>query len=144
MRHGNRMRVMRKFLAAAALFAAAGFAQDRPAHILIAYYSQTGNTEKLAGAIGKGAASVKGAEIAPAACRRGRRHRATCTIYCRRHFASNQSNRSAVAICCNTRSQALGLLALQTQFSRASRVCRSGHRSVLSHPSATAKVVFPE
>jgi NAD(P)H dehydrogenase (quinone) len=58
------MRVMRKFLAAAALFAAAGFAQDRPAHILIAYYSQTGNTEKLAGAIGKGAASVKGAEIA--------------------------------------------------------------------------------
>ena len=55
---------MRKFLAAAALFAAAGFAQDRPAHILIAYYSQTGNTEKLAGAIGKGAAGVKGAEIA--------------------------------------------------------------------------------
>src|SRR5215467_2019046 len=39
-------------------------AQERPVHVLVAYYSQTGNTEKLAVAIGKGAASVKGVEVA--------------------------------------------------------------------------------
>jgi NAD(P)H dehydrogenase (quinone) len=39
-------------------------AQERPVHILVAYYSQTGNTEKLAVAIGKGAAAVKGVEVA--------------------------------------------------------------------------------
>ena len=32
--------------------------------VLVAYYSQTGNTEKLAAAIAKGAASVKGVEVA--------------------------------------------------------------------------------
>jgi NAD(P)H dehydrogenase (quinone) len=39
-------------------------AQERPARVLVAYYSQTGNTEKIAVAIGKGAASVKGVEVA--------------------------------------------------------------------------------
>jgi len=46
------------------LVAVAAMAQDRPVHVLVAYYSQTGNTEKLAVAIGKGAASVKGVEVA--------------------------------------------------------------------------------
>jgi NAD(P)H dehydrogenase (quinone) len=39
-------------------------AQERPVKVLVAYYSQTGNTEKMAVAIGKGAAAVKGVEIA--------------------------------------------------------------------------------
>jgi len=39
-------------------------AQERPIKVLVAYYSATGNTEKMAGAIGKGAASVKGVEVA--------------------------------------------------------------------------------
>jgi NAD(P)H dehydrogenase (quinone) len=39
-------------------------AQQRPVHVLVAYYSQTGNTEKLAVAIGKGAGAVKGVEVA--------------------------------------------------------------------------------
>jgi NAD(P)H dehydrogenase (quinone) len=39
-------------------------AQQRPVRVLVAYYSQTGNTEKLAVAIGKGAAAVKGVEVA--------------------------------------------------------------------------------
>jgi NAD(P)H dehydrogenase (quinone) len=39
-------------------------AQDRPVRLLVAYYSQTGNTEKMAVAVGKGAASVKGVEVA--------------------------------------------------------------------------------
>ena len=37
-------------------------AQERPVRVLVAYYSQTGNTEKLAAAIGKGAAGVTGVE----------------------------------------------------------------------------------
>ena len=51
-------------LAAGLLFVAAAFAQDRPVHILVAYYSESGHTEKLAQAIGKGAASVKGVQVA--------------------------------------------------------------------------------
>jgi NAD(P)H dehydrogenase (quinone) len=45
------------------LVAVTAMAQQRPIHVLVAYYSQTGNTEKLAVAIGKGAASVKGVEV---------------------------------------------------------------------------------
>jgi NAD(P)H dehydrogenase (quinone) len=49
------------------LFAAiAAFAQPQPqppARILVAYYSETGYTEKLAQSIGKGAASVAGVEV---------------------------------------------------------------------------------
>jgi NAD(P)H dehydrogenase (quinone) len=37
--------------------------QERPARILIAYHSQTGNTEKIAVAVGKGAGSVSGASV---------------------------------------------------------------------------------
>jgi NAD(P)H dehydrogenase (quinone) len=59
MKHGSR----RAALVLLALgFAAAG--QERPARVLVAYYSQTGNTEKIAVAIGKGAAAVKGVEVA--------------------------------------------------------------------------------
>src|ERR1035437_4866290 len=42
-------------------FAAAGAAS--PVRILIAYHSRTGNTEKMAGAVREGAASVAGVEI---------------------------------------------------------------------------------
>lgn len=45
------------------LFAATAFAQPPPVRILIAYHSQTGNTEKLAQAVRKGAASVEGVEV---------------------------------------------------------------------------------
>jgi NAD(P)H dehydrogenase (quinone) len=38
-------------------------AQQPPVRILISYYSETGNTEKVAQAIGKGAASVPGVEV---------------------------------------------------------------------------------
>ncbi len=40
----------------------AALAQQPPARILIAYHSETGNTEKMAQAIGKGAVSVAGVE----------------------------------------------------------------------------------
>jgi NAD(P)H dehydrogenase (quinone) len=58
------MRVVR--IATLLLFALAAWApaQERPVRVLVSYYSQTGNTEKLAIAIGKGAASVKGVEAA--------------------------------------------------------------------------------
>src|SRR5437764_1024497 len=55
---------MRMIIFAAAALAVAAMAQERPVHVLVAYYSQTGNTEKLAMAIGKGAAGVKGVEVA--------------------------------------------------------------------------------
>src|SRR5579872_5728091 len=44
------------------LLAATAWAQQPPVRILIAYYSETGNTEKLAQAIFKGAAAVEGVE----------------------------------------------------------------------------------
>jgi|SRR5215471_2011055 len=44
--------------------AIAAMAQPRPVRVLVAYYSQTGNTEKLAVAIGNGAASLKGVAVA--------------------------------------------------------------------------------
>ena len=47
-------------LAASAVLA---YAQPAPVRILVAYYSETGNTEKLAQAIGKGAAAVEGVEV---------------------------------------------------------------------------------
>src|ERR1041385_640501 len=50
--------------AAMVAIACAAVAQERPVRVLVAYYSQTGNTEKLAAAIAKGAASVKGVEVA--------------------------------------------------------------------------------
>lgn len=46
------------------LFAATALAQPPPVRILIAYHSETGNTEKLAQAVRKGAASVDGVEVA--------------------------------------------------------------------------------
>src|SRR5271157_5514365 len=45
------------------VFAATALAQPPPVRILIAYHSQTGNTEKMAQAIRKGAASVEGVEV---------------------------------------------------------------------------------
>ena len=45
------------------LLASAAFAQQPPARILVSYYSATGNTEKLAQAVQKGAASVAGVEV---------------------------------------------------------------------------------
>lgn len=45
------------------LFAAAALAQPPPVRILIAYHSETGNTEKMAQAIRKGAASVEGVQV---------------------------------------------------------------------------------
>ena len=45
------------------LFAATALAQPPPVRILIAYHSQTGNTEKMAQAIQKGVASVEGVEV---------------------------------------------------------------------------------
>jgi NAD(P)H dehydrogenase (quinone) len=45
------------------LLAAAAFAQQPTARILIAYHSETGNTEKIAQAIRKGAAAVTGTEV---------------------------------------------------------------------------------
>ena len=45
------------------LAAMTAFAQPPPARILVAYYSETGYTEKLAQSIGKGAASVSGVEV---------------------------------------------------------------------------------
>jgi NAD(P)H dehydrogenase (quinone) len=47
----------------ALVLAMAAAAQQRPVKVLVAYYSQTGNTEKMAQAIGKGAAAVSGVEI---------------------------------------------------------------------------------
>lgn len=44
------------------LMAAAALAQQPPTRILISYHSDTGNTEKLAQAVRKGAASVAGVE----------------------------------------------------------------------------------
>jgi NAD(P)H dehydrogenase (quinone) len=41
----------------------AAFAQQPPVRILISYHSETGNTEKIAQAISKGAASVSGVDI---------------------------------------------------------------------------------
>ena len=55
---------MKGIWAVAALMVCAAVAQQRPVKVLVAYYSQTGNTEKMAVAIGKGAASVKGVEVA--------------------------------------------------------------------------------
>jgi NAD(P)H dehydrogenase (quinone) len=43
-------------------YAAAG--QERPVKVLVTYYSQTGNTEKVAAAIGRGVAGVKEVEVA--------------------------------------------------------------------------------
>jgi NAD(P)H dehydrogenase (quinone) len=54
---------MRKIVALVA-FAVTAAAQERPVRVLVAYYSQTGNTAKVASAIGKGAASVKEMEVA--------------------------------------------------------------------------------
>jgi NAD(P)H dehydrogenase (quinone) len=45
------------------LAAVAAFAQQPPARILVAYHSQKGNTEKLARAVEKGAASVSGVTV---------------------------------------------------------------------------------
>jgi len=45
------------------LFAATALAQPPPIRILVAFHSQTGNTEKMAQAIRKGAASVEGVEV---------------------------------------------------------------------------------
>jgi len=45
------------------LLATAVLAQQPPVRILIAYHSETGNTEKMAQAIRKGAASVEGVEV---------------------------------------------------------------------------------
>lgn len=45
------------------LIAAAAWGQQPPARILIAYHSESGNTEKLAQAIRKGAAAVDGVEV---------------------------------------------------------------------------------
>lgn len=45
------------------LAAATALAQPAPVRILIAYHSETGNTEKMAQAIRKGAASVEGVEV---------------------------------------------------------------------------------
>jgi NAD(P)H dehydrogenase (quinone) len=45
------------------LWAAAAWAQQPPARILIAYHSDTGNTEKMAQAVRKGAASVAGVAV---------------------------------------------------------------------------------
>lgn len=53
---------MPKLLACAALVATTLFAAE-PTRILIAYYSQTGNTAKMAKTIRDGAAAVSGAEI---------------------------------------------------------------------------------
>jgi NAD(P)H dehydrogenase (quinone) len=39
-----------------------GFAQEPPVRILVAYHSESGNTEKLARAVQRGAASVEGVE----------------------------------------------------------------------------------
>src|ERR1041385_2379559 len=59
--HGAKMwRLAAAFLA----IACSAPAQERPVRVLVAYYSQTGNTEKLAAAIGKGVASVAGVEVA--------------------------------------------------------------------------------
>jgi NAD(P)H dehydrogenase (quinone) len=44
--------------------ATAALAQQPPIRILVAYHSETGNTEKLAQAVGKGAGSVEGVEVA--------------------------------------------------------------------------------
>jgi NAD(P)H dehydrogenase (quinone) len=46
------------------LAAVAAFAQQPPARILATYYSETGNTEKLAQSTGKGAASAPGVAAA--------------------------------------------------------------------------------
>src|SRR5207302_10556679 len=65
--HSNRMRLMRIATGALAVGAASlpvAVAQEHPVRVLVSYYSQAGNTEKLAAAIGKGAASVKGVEVA--------------------------------------------------------------------------------
>jgi len=61
--HGNRMQLMRSLIAILAALAWCAPAQQ-PVRVLVSYYSQTGNTEKLAGAIGKGAAQVKGVDAA--------------------------------------------------------------------------------
>ena len=44
------------------LLAIAGFGQERPVRILVAYHSESGNTEKVARAVQRGAASVQGVE----------------------------------------------------------------------------------
>ncbi|HTS61286.1 MAG TPA: NAD(P)H-dependent oxidoreductase [Candidatus Acidoferrales bacterium] len=54
---------MRSLIAILAALAWCAPAQQ-PVRVLVSYYSQTGNTEKLAGAIGKGAAQVKGVDAA--------------------------------------------------------------------------------
>jgi len=45
------------------LAAAAAGAQTSPTRILVAYYSETGNTEKMAQAVRRGAASVEGVTV---------------------------------------------------------------------------------
>ncbi|MEK7404740.1 MAG: flavodoxin family protein [Acidobacteriota bacterium] len=45
------------------LLSLAALAQQQPTRILVAYHSDTGNTEKLAQAVQKGAASVAGVEV---------------------------------------------------------------------------------
>ena len=53
---------MKMSLAVLAVCALCAQAQERSVRVLVAYYSQTGNTEKLAAAIGKGAGAVTGVE----------------------------------------------------------------------------------
>ena len=50
-------------LIAAAAFAQQPARQPQPVRILIAYHSETGNTEKMAQAVRKGAASVEGVQV---------------------------------------------------------------------------------
>jgi len=45
------------------LAATTALAQQPPVRILVAYHSETGNTEKLAQAVGKGASSIPGVEV---------------------------------------------------------------------------------
>jgi len=58
------MQLMRTSIAIVAALACCAPAQQQPVRVLVAYHSQTGNTEKLAAAIGKGASQVKGVEAA--------------------------------------------------------------------------------
>jgi flavorubredoxin len=47
------------------LLAAVASAQQPPTRILVAYHSESGNTEKLAQAVGAGAKSVEGVTVTP-------------------------------------------------------------------------------
>jgi len=56
MKHGSRVTAL------AVLALATAAAQQRPVRVLVAYYSQTGNTEKMAASIAKGVSAAKGVE----------------------------------------------------------------------------------